>query len=194
MQMFVGRQPLGHRAEEVDAQRPLILGHVEVVQPVPARAALCWPASSSAVAPARLADSASRVVSDTPRVKVILPRLAGAPHGIGPIDRQPRVLGRLTISARMSTRSPSQRSIAACSVTLQRRRQLRTVRREHELLQAAAELGPVDALAGIREQQLFEHVPDVIIVIRARRAAARVEVERDSRCSYEPSPSPVSRR
>ncbi len=60
---------------------------------------------------------------------------------------------------------------------LQCRTEFQTVRREHELPEAAAEFGPVDALAGVGEKQLLDHVAHVILKVCAGRAALRVEVK-----------------
>ncbi len=44
---------------------------------------------------------------------------------------------------------------------------------------AAAEVGPVDALAGIGEQDLVDHVADVIVLAGLGGSAAAVDVERE---------------
>ena len=52
-------------------------------------------------------------------------------------------------------------------------------RREDELLQAAAEVRAVDALAGAREEDAEDHVAHVVVLGRGAGAPGAVEVERD---------------
>src|SRR5262249_3854039 len=49
--------------------------------------------------------------------------------------------------------------------------------RKDQLQQAAAEIGPIDALTGIGEDQLLDHVADVIIVACGGGAPTTVEME-----------------
>lgn len=60
---------------------------------------------------------------------------------------------------------------------LQRRNQLRIVRREDHLQQAAAEIRPIDPLSGIGEQKLFDHVSDMIGLTRRGRTPHPVEMK-----------------
>ena len=70
-----------------------------------------------------------------------------------------------------SIRSPRYCCSAPCTRNCSGGGELRAVRREDELLQAAAEVGPVDPLARAGEQQLLDQVADVVVV--GRSAAVR---------------------
>src|SRR5262249_19389169 len=94
-----------------------------------------------------------------------------ADDGDGRIDRGD--LERLEID--QVAEVPLQRGLGR---ELQRRCQLGAVGREHHLQQAAAEVGAVDALAGRGEEQLLDHVADVIVISRRRRPAPPLEVKR----------------
>src|SRR5690606_34199951 len=51
------------------------------------------------------------------------------------------------------------------------------VRREDQLQQPAPEVGAVDALARVGEQELLDHVADVVVVIGHGAAPSPVDVE-----------------
>src|ERR671926_1261935 len=63
---------------------------------------------------------------------------------------------------------------------------LRRVRREDHPQQPDAEVGAVDALAGAGEEQLFEHVPDVLLVVCGGGAPALREAEREVYVHHDP--------
>ena len=77
---------------------------------------------------------------------------------------------------RRAIRSPSHCCSAPCTSELRGRGELGAVRREDELQQAAAEVGPLHALARRGEQHLLDQVADVRVVVGLRGAAAAVEL------------------
>jgi hypothetical protein len=60
---------------------------------------------------------------------------------------------------------------------LQGGRQFRTVGGEDNLQQSAPEVGPVRPLSGRGEQELLDHVADVIVIAGTRRSATPVELK-----------------
>jgi hypothetical protein len=60
---------------------------------------------------------------------------------------------------------------------LQRGRQFGAIRRKNQLQNPAAKIGPVDPFASIGEEELLDHVADVILIAGLGGAPAVIEIE-----------------
>jgi len=79
----------------------------------------------------------------------------------------------VTSSAATSMRAPSHSLERALHRHVDGRRERRVVRREQQLRESAAEGRPVDPFAWSGEQHLLDHLAEMIVRLRQRRAGSR---------------------
>src|ERR1051325_5832320 len=103
-------------------------------------------------------------------------RLAGAAHGVLDLDGE-RGFDGIDVHALHFHDVAEPLLQGGGDGELRRRRKRIAVRGEDELQQAAAEVGTIHPLAGRGEEELLDHVADVVVVIGQRRAAAAVDAE-----------------
>ena len=125
------------------------------------------------------------IMAATPSARELAPSAAAAcgARCTATVTRSVGVVGSRPATASTWITSPSHCCSAPCTRNCVVGGQLVAVRREDQLQQPAAEVGPVDALAGRGEQHLLDHIADVIVVVGRRPCGRARRSGMGSRCS-----------